>query len=135
MHAETLAYLLHQLPCSMKPHGAPIVTTGRPAPPNPMIDIAAGTGMLGQARPAPPFWRKAGDHWIFRGMLGDVPLPLDWPVWTTWRQAAAYAAWRGLELPTEAQHLRAANMSEPSAERDNFDYRSWDPVPVDNGDE
>ena len=174
MHAETLAYLLHQLPCSMKAHGAPMVTTGRPAPQNPMIDMAAGTVVLGQAGekfgwdnefqahevlvraheisrykvsngeylefvreggPVPPFWRKSGDQWIFRGMFGDVPLPLDWPVWTTWRQAAAYAAWRGLALPAEAQHLLAAELSEPSAERDNFDYRSWDPVPVDNGDE
>ena len=65
-----------------------------------------------------------------RNVRWEIPLPLDWPVWVTWQQASAYAAWRGLELPTEAQFLRAAQNSSPDALRDNFDYTRWDPIAV-----
>jgi iron(II)-dependent oxidoreductase len=170
MHAETLAYLLHQLPPAMKPHGSPNPAPKRPAPANPLVDIPAGPATLGNhtggfgwdnefraheihvaahqmsrykisngeylefvrdGGPAPPFWRQSGDAWLFHGMFGEIPLPLDWPVWTTWRQASAYAEWRGLTLPTEAQWLRAASLTEPNPARDNFDYLNWDPIPVD----
>jgi len=174
MHAETLAYLLHQLPYDRKMPCAATPATGRAAPKNPMVDVATGTVTLGNATegfgwdnefrahevplaahqtsrykisngeylefvreggPAPFFWRNSGDRWLYRGIFAEVPLPLDWPVWTTWRQAAAYAEWRGLALPTEAQYLRASALSEPDPARDNFDYRRWDPVAVDFGDE
>ncbi len=64
-------------------------------------------------------------------MFAEIPLPLDWPVWVTWQQASAYAAWKGLELPTEAQFTLAAQDSNarPSS-RDNFDYNRWDPIAV-----
>jgi formylglycine-generating enzyme required for sulfatase activity len=50
MHAETLAYLLHNLPYDQKtPIGAPLVhSTDRLL--NPMIDIASGAATLGQKR-------------------------------------------------------------------------------------
>lgn len=79
---------------------------------------------------APHFWRRENDRWLYRGMFAEIPLPLDWPVWVTWQQARSYAAWRGLELPTEAQWQLAAQHTAPDAARDNFDYGRWDPVAV-----
>ena len=63
--------------------------------------------------------------------LRAIPLPLSWPVWVTWQQASAYAQWRNLTLPTEAQFQRAASLAQADAARDNFDYRRWDPIAVD----
>lgn len=83
--------------------------------------------------PAPHFWVREKNAWFYRGMFAQFPLPLDWPVWVTWRQAASYAEWRGLELPTEAQFQRAALMTAPDGARDNFGYRLWDPIAVDAG--
>jgi iron(II)-dependent oxidoreductase len=79
-------------------------------------------------------------RWHYRGMFSEIPLPLDWPVYVTQRQAAAYAKWRGQRLPTEAEFHRAAwpeniNSWRPDPESDNFDLRRWDPVPVTLGTE
>lgn len=89
------------------------------------------------------FWTQRGGEWYWRTMFGEVPLPPDWPVYVTWRQARDYARWAGKALPTEAQFHRAAYGSptgeersypwgeEPPDERHgNFDFRSWNPVPV-----
>lgn len=84
--------------------------------------------------PTPHFWRERGGEWFYRGMFAEFPLPLDWPVWTTWEQASAYAVWRGCDLPTEAQFQLAAQQASPDAVRDNFDYARWDPIPVNAGD-
>ena len=87
--------------------------------------------------PAPHFWRQENNvgngAWLYRGMFAEFPLPLDWPVWVTWQQASAYAAWRGpaFALPTEARFQLAAGRTSPDAARDNFDYRRWDPIAVD----
>ncbi len=91
----------------------------------------------------PPFWTKRGDQWYWRAMGGDIPLPLDWPVYATWEQALAYAQWAGKALPTEEQFHRAAygtsNGEErsypwgedpPDEQRGNFDFHRWDPLPV-----
>jgi formylglycine-generating enzyme required for sulfatase activity len=64
-------------------------------------------------------------------MFSQIPLPLDWPVWVTWEQASAYAAWRGFQLPTEAHFQRAAGLTAPDPARDNFNYNRWNPVAVD----
>ena len=80
--------------------------------------------------PVPHFWTLENNAWFYRGMFAQFPLPLDWPVWVTWRQASAYANWRGFSLPTEAQFQRAAQMSSPDPIRDNFGYHNWDPIPV-----
>jgi gamma-glutamyl hercynylcysteine S-oxide synthase len=79
---------------------------------------------------APHFWSREGNQWLYRGMFSEFPLPLDWPVWVTWEQAAAYAAWRGISLPTEAQFQLASQLQTPDPVRDNFDYQRWDPIPV-----
>jgi formylglycine-generating enzyme required for sulfatase activity len=83
--------------------------------------------------PAPHFWRRENDLWLYRGMFAEFPLPLDWPVWVTWQQASAYTAWRGpaFTLPSEAQFQLAAGRTSQDAVRDNFDYHRWDPIAVD----
>lgn len=173
MHAETFAYLLHGLPYDAKSGPAPQATVPRPAPANPMVDIAPGCATLGQTAgfgwdnefrayeafvpsfriskfkisngeyldfvrdggPAPHFWALEDRGCFYRGMFSHIPLPLDWPVWVTHQQASAYAQWRGLSLPTEAQFLRAASLRLPDASRDNFGYHRWDPIAVDAGDD
>src|SRR6266536_1831944 len=56
----------------------------------------------------PVFWRKAQDQWLYRGMFEEIALPLDWPVYLSHAEAAAYARWAGKALPTEEQWHRAA---------------------------
>ena len=173
MHAETLAYLFHQLPYDCKqPQPAPDVPLSKP-PQARMLEIPPGRAELGLAPgrdfgwdnefqahavdvPAfaisrykitngeylefvrggadPPFfWVQRNGHWFYRGMFAETPLPLDAPVYVTQCQAAAYARWRGLALPSEAQFQRASDGRAPSS---NCDFRYWDPVPVnvdDNG--
>jgi formylglycine-generating enzyme required for sulfatase activity len=71
------------------------------------------------------------DHaWLLRTMFDEVPLPLDWPAYVSHAEASAYARWAGKALPTEAQWQRAAHGA-PHAASGNFDFRSWDPKPVD----
>lgn len=80
----------------------------------------------------PHFWAGEPGRWHWRGMFGTAPLPLDWPVYCTHEQAAAYAAWKGMRLPTEPEFHRAAFSGgpPPDPDRDNFDFRRWDPAPV-----
>ena len=92
----------------------------------------------------PSFWHHDDGRWYWRGMFESVPLPEAWPVYVTWAEAHAYANWRGLRLPTEAEFHRAAyGTPEGRARRypwgdvltgrppDNFDFLRWDPDPVD----
>jgi ergothioneine biosynthesis protein EgtB len=205
MHAETFAYMLHQLPLESKFR----MTEGPPPPVSPvfprMVKIPAGTATLGMARrgshtfgwdnefeaqevyvPAfeidvydvsnrqylefiraggydnrklwtdsgwqwkshegiahPLFWTPRGDQWFYRAMFEEIPLPLDWPVYVSHAEAAAYARWAGKELPTEAQFHRAAYGTPqgeereypwgdrpPDARQGNFNFQRWDPAPV-----
>lgn len=68
--------------------------------------------------------------WMLRTMFDEVALPLDWPVYVSHAEASAYARWAGKALPTEAQWQRAAHGA-PHAASGNFDFRNWDPQPVD----
>ena len=170
MHAETFAYMMHNLPYSEKRGPKPTVMNLRAAPANPMVQVPEATATLGNSSPGfswdnervahqihvpsftiskykisngeymefvrdggpvPNFWARETNQWFFRGMFECVPLPLDRPVWITWRQADAFANWRGLALPTEAQYRNAAAAGRPEPARDNFDMRRWDPIPVD----
>lgn len=94
-------------------------------------------------RAHPPFWRLDRSGWIFRGMFRERPLVMDEPVWLSHAEAAAYAAWKGMRLPTEAQWHRAACGTPGGSEREypwgdeaptiahgNFDSYRWDPTPV-----
>jgi gamma-glutamyl hercynylcysteine S-oxide synthase len=80
-----------------------------------------------QGSPAPFYWRQRGGDWFYHGMFAEVPLPLDCPVYITQREAQAYADWRGMRLPTEAEFHRAAIGAAVSS---NADFRHWDPIPV-----
>lgn len=182
MHAETLAYMLHNLPKSMllapsKPESS---ASGEvPAPET--MRIPAGAVTLGQESgfgwdnefppmrlhvpafavdrykvtnaqylrfveaggEAPNFWVQRHGSWHLDRMFDEIPLPPDWPVYVTHKQATAYAEWSGKQLPTEPQWHRAAfgtageaehkypwGDEDPSRRAGNFDSRQWDPVPV-----
>ncbi len=172
MHAETLAYLFHNLPYSSKHGPAPHELRIAPVE-NSMIEIPAGDAVLGLRSgsgfgwdnefeehrvhvpafgisrfkisngdflkfvkstnaAAPNFWEQRDQQWFVRGMFGEIPLPLDWPVWVTHNEARAYVQWRSameylnFDLPTEAEFHRAGQGATPA----NADFKSWDPVPV-----
>lgn len=90
----------------------------------------------------PFYWRKRGQSWLLRAMFGEIPLPLDWPVYVTHAQATAFADYADASLPSEAQWDRAAygsgdpsrrfpwGDSEGAARCANLDFRSWDPCSI-----
>lgn len=213
MHAETLAYILHQLPYDQKAREAQ-VSPPLPGPPRTArVAIPSGHVTLGMPRDAgtfgwdnefeavcvevpgfsidrykvtngdylkfvaaggyrdrslwnsdawqwkeargivhPLFWSNAGAGvWRYRGMFEEIPLPLDWPVYVSHAEAAAYARWAGQRLPTEAEWQRAAygvhenraadhsekserlfpwGAEEPKPAHGYFDMSRWDPSPV-----
>jgi formylglycine-generating enzyme required for sulfatase activity len=98
---------------------------------------------VNEGAPMPHFWVRRGGAIFYRGMFGETPLPLSWPVYITQAEAQAYADAHGLVLPTEQQFHRAAHGTSdgadreypwgaysPSAQRGNFDFHQWDPKPV-----
>ncbi len=205
MHAETLTYMLHQLPIDRKVPQARQPELVFPAVEHAMVEIPVGSATLGLTggdagvfgwdneyeahlvnvpafaideykvtnrkylefidaggyeNPAlwneadwnwknehgishPVFWKRADERWYCRTMFGETPLPLDWPVYVSHAEAAAYARWTKNSLPTEAQWHRAAygspdgferlypwGVDYPGAKRGNFDFHGWDPTPV-----
>lgn len=93
--------------------------------------------------PLPHFWERKDSQILYRGMFGEFPLPLDWPVYVTQQQAEAYSQWLGKNLPSEEQFHRAAygvpnganrqypwGSAEPTHAYGNFDEKRWDPEPV-----
>jgi len=91
----------------------------------------------------PLFWERLDGRWYWRGMFERIPLPAWWPVFVSHAEAAAFARWRGLRLPTEAEYQRAAFGSGDSNTRLHpwgdaaptdahgvFDFSSWDPQPA-----
>jgi formylglycine-generating enzyme required for sulfatase activity len=80
--------------------------------------------------PAPFYWAKREGGWFWRGMFGEVPLPLDWPVYVTLDQARAYASYCEAAIPSEAQYQRALAFAAGNGAGANLDYRYWDPVPI-----
>jgi formylglycine-generating enzyme required for sulfatase activity len=94
--------------------------------------------------PVPAFWFERDGAWMLLGAFEDLPLPLSWPVYCTQEQAAAFCAWSGARLPTEAEYHRAAYGTPSGEERaqpwgdaapdpavhGNFGWRRFDPEPV-----
>lgn len=183
MHAETLAYMLHQMPLDRKIPQRQADSPIGPPPARDMVEIPEGAATLGarsgsifgwdnefeehtvrvprfriarhkvtngeyldfvrDGATPPVFWTRRGDSWFLRCMFDDIALPIHWPVYVSHEQAQAYARWRGLQLPTEAQFHRAAygspegeerafpwGWAAPRAEHGNFGFHRWDPVPV-----
>ena len=183
MHAETFAYILHNLLPNKKFGPTPQAPSATSVPVHRMVQIPAGTVTLGRDRQegfgwdnefmvhmvhvpsftvskykitnaqylefvragaaAPHFWTRHDDGWFLRTMFGEIPLPLDWPVYVTHDEAQSYSNWAGKALPTEAQFHRVAygtpageerrypwGDEPPDGTRGNFDFRRWDPIPV-----
>lgn len=169
MHAETLAYLFHNLAYEKKlgPSPAPAVSN---VVENVLVEIPPGLATLGRPRndgfgwdnefdlhtvdvpafrmsrfkisngqyledvrsgfaAAPHFWMERNGRYFLRAMFGEIPLPLDWPVYVTHSEASAYALRRDAVLPTEAQFHRAAEGVTPV----NAGFERWDPVSVTQG--
>ena len=91
----------------------------------------------------PVFWERRNGEFRWRGMFEELPLPPAWPVFVSHAEASAYARWRDSRLPTEPEFHRAAYGTPSGAERAfpwgdeppdpsraNFDFATWDPVPV-----
>ena len=57
----------------------------------------------------PVGWIPDGSSWLYRDTFTIRPLPESWPAIVTWAEARAYARYRGLDLPTEAEWHRAAS--------------------------
>jgi iron(II)-dependent oxidoreductase len=93
----------------------------------------------------PRFWERDGKAWL-RTRFGVVePIPPDQPVvHVCFHEAAAYAAWAGRRLPTEAEWEKAARFDpatgrsrrfpwgdeEPGVEHANLGQRHLSPAPV-----
>jgi ergothioneine biosynthesis protein EgtB len=84
---------------------------------------------------SPAFWlRDASDvrprpsgldsGWQWRGMFDSAPLPPGAPVFVSHAEAAAYAAWKGRRLMTEAEWHRAAEGAAPG----HVDFAGFDPI-------
>ena len=94
--------------------------------------------------PRPDFWRERDGELYLDGAFAQIPLPQTWPVYVTQAQAAAYAAWCGGRLMSEAEYHRAAfgtpegnerafpwGDEAPDPERHgNFGFRRYDPESV-----
>lgn len=169
MHAETLAYMLHNLDPGrlVRPSEAESAHTNGPLR-GEICRVPSGTAQLGRSRDegfgwdnefnahqveapafcidrwkvtngaylefvrsgaanAPVFWiERNGEYWL-RRMFDVIPLPLDWPVYVTHAEAAAYAEWRDARLPSEAEWHRAAEQAPAIG---NFNMRRFGPEPV-----
>ena len=103
---------------------------------------AAWKRRVADGRDHPLFWEHDSVRWVWRGMFERIALPMSWPVYVTHDEAAAYATWKGLRLPTEGEFHRAAygapdgeqsypwGEQAPDATHGNFGFQHWDPVPV-----
>jgi ergothioneine biosynthesis protein EgtB len=93
----------------------------------------------------PNGWTRDGDRWLCRTLFDALPLAMagDWPVYVSWVEARAYARWKGLALPTEAEFHRAAygvpggtarahpwGDGAPCPAHGSFDFRHWAPTPA-----
>ena len=93
----------------------------------------------------PSCWSRKHDSWHYVAMFDVFPIErvFGWPVYVSLAEARAYARWRGMRLPTEAEFQRAAyygpdgresiypwGNANPEQRHGNFGFASWSPVPV-----
>jgi formylglycine-generating enzyme required for sulfatase activity len=183
MHAETLTYIIHNLPWAKRLTRVRSFYRGGEPVHQEFIHIPAGIVTLGanpehgycwdnelaltrrqvdafaiskhkvtngqylafvtEGGPPPYYWSFHNGQWQFRGFHGDVPLPLDLPVYVNCIEAEAFARWLGKSLPTEEQFHRAAfgspggaewqfpwGDSDPHVIPGNYDFRYPEALPV-----
>ncbi|GAA0399089.1 ergothioneine biosynthesis protein EgtB [Streptomyces luteireticuli] len=79
---------------------------------------------------APLFWRREGTVWVRRRFGAVEPVPPEEPVLhVSWYEAAAYAAWAGRRLPTEAEWEKAARHDPASGRSRRYPWGDTDPAP------
>ncbi|MFH8787932.1 ergothioneine biosynthesis protein EgtB [Streptomyces roseoverticillatus] len=79
---------------------------------------------------APLFWRRSGSRWLRRRFGAVEPVPPGEPVLhVSWYEAAAYAAWAGRRLPTEAEWEKAARHDPASGRSLRYPWGDADPAP------
>jgi len=92
----------------------------------------------------PNMWtRDEKGNFHQRTLWGEFPLTnvADWPVYVSWAEANAYAAWKGARLPTEPEFHRAAYANEKAqypwgdaapipGTHGNFGFNRWCPSSV-----
>jgi ergothioneine biosynthesis protein EgtB len=98
-----------------------------------------------EQRGHPSCWSRRDSSWIYRAMFDALPLEqvFSWPVYVSLAEARAYASWRRMRLPTEAEFHRAAyygpderestfpwGNASPERRHGNFGFASWAPTPV-----
>jgi formylglycine-generating enzyme required for sulfatase activity len=96
-----------------------------------------------QGGPVPAFWTVRDRERRLRLQFEEIALPKSWPVYVTHQQAAAYARWKRMRLPTEAEYHRAAFSTPaheerpfpwgddaPASRHGNFGFDRFDPEPV-----
>ncbi|MFZ5870118.1 MAG: ergothioneine biosynthesis protein EgtB [Actinomycetota bacterium] len=78
---------------------------------------------------APAFWLREGGQWLRRRFGRVEPLPLDEPVQhVCWFEADAYARFRGMRLPTEAEWEKAASWDPRTHTKRRFPWGDDDPA-------
>jgi iron(II)-dependent oxidoreductase len=79
---------------------------------------------------APLFWRREGSGWVRTrfGVTEPVP-PAEPVVHVCWYEAAAYAAWAGRRLPTEAEWEKAARFDPATGASRRYPWGDEDPAP------
>jgi gamma-glutamyl hercynylcysteine S-oxide synthase len=79
---------------------------------------------------APLFWRHEASGWVRTrfGVTEPVP-PAEPVVHVCWYEAAAYAAWAGRRLPTEAEWEKAARFDPASEQSRRYPWGDTDPSP------
>ena len=65
----------------------------------------------------PVFWNKRGDGWLYHGMFKEIPLPMDWPVYVSHAEAAAYARWAGRTLRRKSNGIARLSLLKVAASR------------------
>ncbi|MEU1815727.1 ergothioneine biosynthesis protein EgtB [Streptomyces roseifaciens] len=79
---------------------------------------------------APLFWRRSGSGWLRRHFGTAEPVPPEEPVLhVSWYEAAAYAAWAGRRLPTEAEWEKAARHDPGPGRSLRYPWGDADPTP------
>jgi gamma-glutamyl hercynylcysteine S-oxide synthase len=79
---------------------------------------------------APLFWSREGSGWVRTRFGVAEPIPPAEPVvHVCWYEAAAYAAWAGRRLPTEAEWEKAARFDPATGMSRRYPWGDEDPAP------